>query len=266
MFNAKRKETLKINEVKDFKKLAILVRKAVGYNTISEFADYCGVPNSAKTIYNIIHEKINTYPDIELLRKIARGSEFRVSFDELRIAGGYSLNDSGIDLRSVSVMRGWICLCDYGNVLDSEQGGIRPSLIIQNNIGNQHASITMAIPLSTRLGKNNMPTHIRIGQECGLAHESEILVEQMRVVSKRRLMVDGFVQVLCECPEEILRKVEIAIMRQTGIVNTRLNESIVNRFLDKLNEHTQKVENSYQSNYSPIPQQQYQPQREAVFA
>lgn len=267
MFNTRKKsEAVKLNEGKDFKKLAILIRKAVGYNTIPEFANYCGIPNSAKRIADIYHERITTYPEIGLLSKIARGSELRVSLNELKIACGYDLNDSGIDLRSVSVLRGWICLCDYGNVLDSEQGGVRPSLIIANNVGNSHATITMAIPLSSRLGKNNQPTHIRIGQECGLAYESEILVEQMRVISKRRLMVDGFVQVLCECPDEILRKVEVAIMKQTGIVDTRLNESIVDRFLTKINEHTKRVENSYQVNYNQIPQKQYQPQREAVFA
>jgi len=263
MFNARKSQVVKINEGKDFKKLAFLVRKAVGYNTIPEFADYCGIPNSARTIADIIHERINTYPAIGLLKKIADGSEFRVSFNDLRIACGYNLNDSGVDLRSVKVMRGWIVLCDYGNVLDSEQGGVRPSLVLQNNVGNQFAPITMVAPLSSKLGKNNQPTHIRIGQECGLTYESEILIEQMRVVSKRRLMVDGFVQVLCECPEDILRRVEIAIMKQTGIVSTRLNESTLDKFLTKIDEYTQKVENARQVAYNPITQPQ--PQREVAF-
>jgi len=194
MFNARRNDTVKSNEEKDFKKLSILIRKAVGHNTIPEFADRAGIPNSAKTIFNIIHEKITVYPELGLLNKIALGSEFRVSLNDLKIACGYSLNDGKVDLRSVKAMRGWICLCDYGNVIDSEQGGIRPSLIVSNNIGNFHAGILTAIPLSSRLGKNNMPTHIRIGQECGLSFESEILVEHMKVVSKSRLMIDGFIQ------------------------------------------------------------------------
>lgn len=256
MFNVKRKEISTTNEVKDFKKLSILVRKAVGYNTIPEFANNCGIPNLARTIANIIHEKITTYPDVGLLKKIADGSEMRVSFDELRIACGYSLNDNGMDLKSIKVMRGWIVLCDYGNVLDSEQGGIRPSLVLQNNVGNQYAPITMVAPLSTRLGKNNQPTHIRIGQECGLSYESEILIEQMRVVSKRRLLVDGLLQVICECPEDVIRKVEIAILKQTGIVDTRLNESTVDKFLTKIDEYTQRakaqrIENNRQVSYTP---------------
>jgi len=247
----------KLNEVKDLKKLTILVKKAIGYNTIPEFADRAGIPNTAKRIADIVNGKCNTYPEVELLQKIALGSEMRVTFNELRIACGYSLNDSGVDLRGVSVFRGWIVRCSYENAIDSEQGGVRPSLVIQNNVGNSHAPITMVIPLSSRLGKNNMPTHIRIGQESGLPYESEILVEQMRVVSKSRLMVDGFIQPLCECPEDILRKVEIAIMKQTGMVGTRVNESVVDRFLDKLNEYAHKAEQSYanrNTNQVSIPQ------------
>jgi len=259
MFNARGKS----NEVKDFKKLAILVKKAIGYNTIPEFTDLAGIPNSTKQIIDIINGKSATYPEVGLLQKIANGSQLRVTFNELRIACGYNLNDSGVDLRGVNVFRGWICRCDYGNVIDSEQGGIRPSLVIQNDMGNSHAPITMVIPLSSRLGKNNMPTHIRIGQESGLQYESEILVEQMRVVSKSRLMVDGFIQPICECPEEILRRVEIAIMKQTGMVGTRVNESVVDRFLDKLNEYAHKAEESYNNrNYN----QNTNPQRVASFA
>ena len=262
-FNTKkRNETVKSNEAKDFKKLANLVKIAVGSNTISEFANRCGIPNSAKSIAMITQEKIATYPEVGLLKKIALGSEFRVSFNDLRIACGYDLNDTGIDLRGVKAMRGWIALCNYGNVLDSEQSGIRPSLIISNNIGNERGTILMAIPLSSKIMKNTMPTHVRIGpKDCGLAQESEILVEQMRVVSKSRLMIDGFIQPICECPEDILRKVEIAIMKETGMVNTRANESTVDRFLDKLNEYVNKAEESrinhiQSNNRNTIPQQQ----------
>ena len=253
-FNARKNvEVVKSNEVKDFKKLANLVKIAVGNNTVSEFAGRNGIPNSAKTIANIMHEKITTYPELGLLKKIALGSEFRVSFNDLRIACGYDLNDTGIDLRGVKAMRGWICLCDYGNVIDSEQGGIRPSLIVSNNVGNERGTILMAIPLSSRLGKNNLPTHVRIGQESGLSQESEILVEQMRVVSKSRLMIDGFIQPICEVSSETMRKVETAIMIETGMVHTKAKESTVSRFLDKLNEYVNKEEESrirnLQSNY-----------------
>lgn len=242
MFNTKKKENGK------FKEIAELMVRAVGYNTIPEFANKCGIPNSAKYIADITHQKINVYPEIGFLHVIANGSELRVSFEELKSACNYSDKDEVIDLRNIHVLRGWICFCDYGYGLDNEQSGTRPSLVIQNNIGNKHAGITMVIPLSSRVGKNKMPTHIRIGQDAGLMYESEILVEQMQVVSKRRLMSDGFIQPLTKCPEEVLREVEIAIMKQTGIVSTHLNESVVDRFLDKIDEYTEKLENNYNNN------------------
>jgi len=257
-------EAVKQNQVKDFKKLSVLVRKAVGYNTIPEFADRCGIPNSAKTIVNIIHERITTYPEVGLLQKIADGSEFRVSFDELRIACNYSLNNGDINLKDVKVLRGNIYMANLGNFIDSVQGGIRPILIAQNNIGNEHATITWAIPLSSKLGKN-MPMHIRIGKECGLERESEILIEQMRVITKRDLLVDGFLQFICECPENILRQVEIGIMKQTGMVSTRANESTVGRFLDKLNEYVTKAE-SNRNSYIPNTNRVVETQRVAAFA
>jgi mRNA interferase MazF len=260
MLNVRKKNE---RETKNFKELAILVEKAVGHNTIREFAYYCGIPNLAKRIADIIHERISTYPEVGLLQKIANGSQFRVSFDELRIACGYSLNDGEINLKDIKVLRGNIYLCDMGNYIDSVQGGVRPVLIIQNNIGNQHATITMAVPISSKISKNNMPTHIKIGRECGLERESELLIEQMRVISKRNLMVDGFVQFLCECPENILRKVEIAIMKQTGMVNTRANESTVDRFLERLNEYVNKVENSY-NNYNQNNSRYVEPRKVAV--
>ena len=262
MFGLRKKnETTKSNEVKDFKRLANLVKMAVGHNTIPEFANRCGIPNSAKYIAGVIHEKISVYPEIGFLKKIAEGSEERISFEDLIEACGYDINDIPIDLRTVRVDRGWICWCDYGQGLDSEMSGLRPTLIIQNPIGNKFAGITMGIPLSTRISKNSMCTHIRIGKESGLQYESEILVEQTRVISKRRLMSEGFIQPIAKCPESILRQVEIALMKQAGLVDTRANESTVDRFLDKLNEYVNKAEESrinhiQSNNRNTIPQQQ----------
>jgi len=72
-------------------------------------------------------------------------------------------------------------------------------------------------------------------------------------------MIDGFIQPICECPEDILRKVEIAIMKETGMVNSRANESTVDRFLDKLNEYVNKAEESRlnhirSNNYNSVSQ------------
>jgi len=243
-FNSKKKiEIIKSNEVNNFKELATLTKKAIGNNTVSEFVGRCGIPNSLKSVLNIINEKITTYPELWLLQKIANGSEMRVSFDELRIACGYSLNDGDINLKDIKPFWGGLYMVNFGNFVDSIQGGIRPACIAQNNIGNNMATITWAIPISSKLGKA-MPMHIKIGRESGLEKESELLIEQMRVITKRDLLIDGHIRFLGEASDEIMRQVSIGIMKQAGMVHTKAKESTVSKFLDKLNEYVNKEEES----------------------
>lgn len=252
---------------KDFKELALLVKKAIGHKTTSEFVGDCGIPNSLKTILNIINGKITSSPELWLLQKIANGSELRVSFDQLRIAAGYNLNDCDIDLRSIKPFWGGIYLCDFRNYIDSVQGGIRPALITQNNIGNEFAPITWAVPLSSKLGKNNQCTHVKIEKKYGLEKDSEFLIEQMRVITKRDLLIDGHVQFICEAPEHIMRQVSIAIMKQAGMVSTKAKESTVSRFLDKLNEYVNaELVYSYKPQYNSNYQTNVQTRREVAFA
>jgi len=77
-----------------------------------------------------------------------------------------------------------------------------------------------------------------------LEKDSEIIIEQMRVITKRDLLIDGHVNFICECPEDIMRQVSIGIMKQAGMVHTKAKESTVSRFLDKLNEYVNKEEES----------------------
>ena len=243
-FNAKKKiEVVKSTEVNNFKELAILTKRAIGNNTVPEFVGRCGIPNYLKNVLNIINEKIITYPELWLLQKISNGSELRVSFDELRIACGYSLNDGDINLKDIKPFWGGLYMVNFGNFVDSIQGGIRPACIAQNNIGNNMATITWAIPISSKLGKA-MPMHIKIGRESGLEKESELLIEQMRVITKRDLLIDGHIRFLGEASDEIMRQVSIGIMKQAGMVHTKAKESTVSKFLDKLNEYVNKEEES----------------------
>ena len=258
MFLARNKiEVVKSNEVKDFKKLAFLVKRAIGHNTIPEFASRNDIPNYAKTIANIIYEKINTYPELWLLQKISNGSELRVSFDELRIACGYSLGNEDINLKDIKPFWGGIYWVDFRNKIDSITGGIHPAVITQNNIGNEHATITWAAPLTSKISKNFQPTHIKIDKKFGLEKDSEIIIEQMRVITKRDLLIDGHVNFICQCPEDIMRQVSIAIMKQSGIVHTKAKESTVSRFLDKLHEYVGKeINSSYTRNNNQVVRQQ----------
>ena len=78
----------------------------------------------------------------------------------------------------------------YANLSPSqgcEQGGCRPVIIVQNNLGNKHAPTTIVVPLTSRLGKKPLPTHITVDTSCGLSCESVALCEQVRTIDKSRL-------------------------------------------------------------------------------
>ncbi len=88
----------------------------------------------------------------------------------------------------MTVKRGDIYYADLSPVVGSEQGGIRPVLIVQNDIGNKYSPTVIAAAITSRLGKTRLPTHIEIGAEdVGLLKESVVLLEQMRTLDKQRL-------------------------------------------------------------------------------
>ncbi len=88
----------------------------------------------------------------------------------------------------MSVKRGDIYYADLSPVVGSEQGGLRPVLIIQNDVGNRYSPTVIAAAITSRMGKTRLPTHIDIyADKAGLAKDSVILLEQIRTLDKRRL-------------------------------------------------------------------------------
>lgn len=89
----------------------------------------------------------------------------------------------------MEVKRYDIVQADLSGTIGSEQGGIRPVLIIQNDIGNLHSSTTIVMPFSTRFKNPNQPTHtlIKKSADTGLKIDSILLGEQMRVISSQRI-------------------------------------------------------------------------------
>ena len=88
----------------------------------------------------------------------------------------------------MEVHRGEVFYADLSPVVGSEQGGIRPVLIIQNEIGNRHSPTVIAAAITSRQDKNRLPTHISVrADRGGLAKASVILTEQIRTLDKRRL-------------------------------------------------------------------------------
>lgn len=86
------------------------------------------------------------------------------------------------------IKRGDMFYADLSPVVGSEQGGIRPVLIIQNDMGNKYSPTVIAAAITSQVNKNKLPTHIEIdSEEFGLKSDSVILTEQIRTIDKSRL-------------------------------------------------------------------------------
>ena len=88
----------------------------------------------------------------------------------------------------MTVKRGDIYYADLSPVVGSEQGGVRPVLIVQNDIGNRYSPTVIAAAITSQREKAKLPTHIEVrGETCGLAKNSVVLLELIRTIDKRRL-------------------------------------------------------------------------------
>ena len=111
------------------------------------------------------------------------------------------------------VKRGDIYYADLSPVVGSEQGGVRPVLIVQNDTGNRHSPTVIAAAITSQTGKSRLPTHITLqGSTCGLTKDSVVLLEQIRTIDKRRLK-----ERMGRVDEEMMNKVDNAIAVSFGL-------------------------------------------------
>ena len=88
----------------------------------------------------------------------------------------------------MNVKRGDIYYADLSPVVGSEQGGVRPVLIVQNDVGNKYSPTVIAAAITSQQEKSRLPTHISVnGNTCGLSKDSVVLLEQVRTIDKQRL-------------------------------------------------------------------------------
>ncbi len=88
----------------------------------------------------------------------------------------------------MTVKRGEIYYADLSPVVGSEQGGIRPVLIVQNDVGNKYSPTVIAAAITSQQDKTELPTHIKVdADDCGLSKNSIVLLEQVRTIDKQRL-------------------------------------------------------------------------------
>ena len=86
-----------------------------------------------------------------------------------------------------NIKRGELYYADLSPVVGSEQGGVRPVLIVQNDIGNKYSPTVIVAAITSQINKAKIPTHIELGVTYGLTKDSVLLLEQIRTLDKRRL-------------------------------------------------------------------------------
>jgi mRNA interferase MazF len=111
------------------------------------------------------------------------------------------------------VKRGDIYYADLSPVVGSEQGGMRPVLIVQNDVGNRYSPTVIAAAITSQINKARLPTHIELGaQSYGLSKDSVILLEQIRTIDKQRLK-----ERMGTLDDKLMNRVDNAIAVSFGI-------------------------------------------------
>lgn len=106
------------------------------------------------------------------------------------------------------IKRGDIFYADLRPVVGSEQGGVRPVLIIQNDTGNRHSPTVICAAITSKMNEAKLPTHVEIkARQYELVKDSVILLEQVRTIDKKRLK-----EKVCHLDCEILKKVDEALL------------------------------------------------------
>lgn len=117
----------------------------------------------------------------------------------------------------MTIRRGDVYYADLRPVVGSEQGGIRPVLIIQNDVGNRHSPTVICAAITSKMNKAKLPTHVEMDtKRCAMVKDSVILLEQLRTIDKMRLK-----EKICHIDDELLEKVNTALMVSLEIGDLR---------------------------------------------
>ena len=112
----------------------------------------------------------------------------------------------------MKVKRGDIFYADLSPVVGSEQEGVRPVLVVQNDIGNKYSPTVIIAAITSQMNKVKLPTHVEVSAEFGLPKNSVVLLEQIRTIDKKRLREKvGFTD------EFFMKKVDEALLKSVGV-------------------------------------------------
>lgn len=107
----------------------------------------------------------------------------------------------------MQVKRGDIYYADLSPVIGSEQGGVRPILVIQNDVGNRHSPTIICAAITSRMNKAKLPTHVELdARKYQIVKNSVVLLEQIRTIDKQRLLDH-----VCHLDKEIMKKIDEAL-------------------------------------------------------
>ncbi len=112
----------------------------------------------------------------------------------------------------MKVKRGDIFYADLSPVVGSEQGGVRPVLVVQNDVGNKYSPTIIVAAITSQMNKVKLPTHVEVSADFGLPKNSVVLLEQIRTIDKKRLREKvGYTD------EFFMKKVNEALLKSVGV-------------------------------------------------
>lgn len=118
-------------------------------------------------------------------------------------------------MSGVEVKRGYIFFADLSPVVGSEQGGVRPVLVVQNDVGNKYSPTVIIAAITSQIEKAKLPTHVEVeAKEYGLEKDSVILLEQIRTIDKQRLQ-----DKVTELDDRVMQRVNQALKISLGLID-----------------------------------------------
>jgi len=112
----------------------------------------------------------------------------------------------------LEVRRGDVFFADLSPVVGSEQGGVRPVLVLQNDIGNKYSPTTIVAAITSQINKAKLPIHVELAADQGLDRDSVILLEQIRTIDKGRLRDH-----VAQLDESVMERVNEALLLSLGL-------------------------------------------------
>lgn len=118
------------------------------------------------------------------------------------------------DSKTITIRRGDIFCADFSPVIGSEQGGIRPAVVVQNDVSNKYSSTVVVAPITSRINKAKLPTHVELSSdEYNLNRDSIVLLEQVRVLDKKR-----FREKIGHITDADMKKIEKSLLIQLSLL------------------------------------------------